>query len=339
VNDARERIRAGSVSDGPVTRESVAYASGSYDTLTKPVIEVEGATIRFGHFTAVDKVNLTVGRGEVFGLLGPNGSGKTTLIRALCGLIPLAEGTARVLDHDVMTEADNIRQSIGYMSQRFALYEDLTARENMDFYAGIYGLSAADARQRKQELIELTGLRPYLDRRGGRLSGGWKQRLALACALLHRPRLVFLDEPTAGIDPVARRDLWDLLFRLAAEGITLFVTTHYMDEAERCGRVGYIYLSHLLAVGTPQELKQLPGVTPPGTRRLEILSRDMAGLLERLRRQPGVRHATIFGQAVYALVDADASLKDLGLEGADVHPAEATLEDVFVGLSRAQSEG
>jgi ABC-2 type transport system ATP-binding protein len=220
------------------------------------------------------------------------------------------------------------------MSQKFSLYEDLTARENMDFYSGIYGLSSAQARLRRAELTELTGLGSYLGRRAGRLSGGWKQRLALVCALLHRPQLVFLDEPTAGIDPVARRDLWDLLFRLAAEGITLFVTTHYMDEAERCVRVGYIYLSRLLAVGTPRDLKQLPGVTPPGTRRLEILSADAAAVLERLRRRPGVRQATFFGQAIYALVEEEKTLADLGLEGVEVHPAAPTLEDVFVALSR-----
>lgn len=301
------------------------------------VIEVTNASIRFGKFTAVDQASLCVHKGEVFGLLGPNGSGKTTLIRALCGLIPLAAGSARVLGFDVGRSAEQVRASIGYMSQKFSLYEDLTARENMDFYCGIYGLSATEARQRKAELVEQVGIGPYLERRAGRLSGGWKQRLALACALLHRPELVFLDEPTAGIDPVARRDLWDLLFRLSAEGITLFVTTHYMDEAERCSRVGYIYLSHLLVSGTPHELKANSGVTPPGTKRLEIRSPEPALLLEELRQRPGVHQATIFGEAVFALVDQDRSNDELGLNGLEVRPASATLEDVFVMLSRAQS--
>src|SRR5438874_1858837 len=259
------------------------------------VIDVKDASIRFGTFTAVSRVSLTVGKGEVFGLLGPNGSGKTTLIRGLCGLLPLAEGSATVLGRDVARDAEMVRAQIGYMSQKFSLYEDLTTQENMDFYSGIYGLSRTHAKERQEELIALTGLEPYLERRAGRLSGGWKQRLALVCALLHGPRLIFLDEPTAGIDPVARRDLWNLLFRLSAEGISLVVTTHYMDEAERCARVGYIYMANLLAVGTPAELKQMPGVTPPGTRWLEISGADSASILGRLQPHPCVQQAHCFG--------------------------------------------
>jgi ABC-2 type transport system ATP-binding protein len=273
----------------------------------------------------------------------------------MCGLIPLAGGTAQVLGNDVAKRAEEIRAAIGYMSQKFSLYEDLTAQENMDFYSGIYGLTANDARQRQEELVTTVGLGPYLERRAGKLSGGWKQRLALACSVLHRPRLVFLDEPTAGIDPVARRDLWDLLFRLSAEGVTLFVTTHYMDEAERCGRIGYLFLGHMLAYGTPAELKDLPGVTPPGTRRLEINltarkqaitadapaggGSDVANLLERLRLRNGVRQATIFGHTIHALVDEDRSLAELGLDDANVRETEPNLEDVFVTLTRAQTNG
>lgn len=300
------------------------------------IIDIKDVTIRFGSFTAVNRVSFQVYPGEVFGLLGPNGSGKTTLIRALCGLLRFSEGSATVFGRDVAKHAEEIRGRVGYMSQKFSLYADLTAQENMDFYAGIYGLTRQETKRREEELVTLTGLGPYLDRRAGRLSGGWKQRLAMVCTLLHRPQLVYLDEPTAGVDPVARRELWDLLFQLAGQGITLVVTTHYMDEAERCGRVGYLYLSNLLTLGTPEELKRLPSVTPEGTKRLEIVAGNSAALLARLRKQTGVREATIFGQSVHALVDANRTLQQLGLDGLTVRDSEANLEDVFVTLSRAR---
>jgi len=299
-----------------------------------PVIAADHLSIRFGSFTAVNDVSFEVEKGELFGFLGPNGSGKTTIIKALCGLMRPSEGTGRILGMDIRKDAAEIRRHVGYMSQKFGLYEDLTVAENMNFYAGVYGLSANKAAERTRELQALTGIEPYMHRRAGQLSGGWKQRLALACSIIHSPEVVFLDEPTAGIDPVARRALWDLLFQLSGQGVTFFVTTHYMDEAERCGRVGYIYMSKLIAIGTVAELQKLPDANPAGTSRIQIVAPNPSELLDRVRRAPGIREATIFGRTIHALAETN-HLDDLRAQfpQAEVKVIEPSLEDVFVTLT------
>ncbi|HQR18469.1 MAG TPA: ABC transporter ATP-binding protein [Gemmatimonadales bacterium] len=210
----------------------------------------------FGHLAAVDGLDLTVGRGEVFGLLGPNGSGKTTTIRMLTGLLAPTSGTATVDGVDVTESPELVRRRIGYMSQRFGLYDDLTVEENLRFYASVYGLRGAERSRRLEELVVELGFTERVHQMAGTLSGGWKQRLALACATAHRPRVLFLDEPTAGVDPAARRQFWELIYGFARQGITILVTTHYMDEAERCGRLAFLSRGHLIAVGTSEEVRR-----------------------------------------------------------------------------------
>src|SRR2546421_1052088 len=309
------------------------------------MIECEGLTKRFGTFTAVDHVSFSVGKGSIFGFLGPNGSGKSTVIRMLCGILEPTEGTARIGGHDVVKDTESIKDMIGYMSQKFSLYDELTVNENLIFSGKLYGLSGRALTQRRDELIAVTHLEPYLDRRAQLLSGGWRQRLAMACSLMHKPTVLFLDEPTAGIDPVARRELWDLLFEFTAGGMTLFVTTHYMDEAERCDHVGYIYMSKLIVCGEPDELKKMSEVNPPGTRRLDVMCDHVTTALQAMRQMQGVRSATVFGQSMHLLVDEkvkradiDKKLHSVGISHTEIHEIGPSLEDVFVTLSEKHAK-
>lgn len=304
------------------------------------MIQCEGLTKRFGHFTAVDQVSFSVARGSIFGFLGPNGSGKSTVIRMLCGLLEPSDGRASIAGFDVARQTEQIKGIIGYMSQKFSLYDELTVRENLTFYSRLYGLRGVALTKRREELIALTHLEPYLNRRAALLSGGWRQRLAMACSLVHKPSVLFLDEPTAGIDPVARRELWDLLFEFSSQGITLFVTTHYMDEAERCSHVGYIYMSKLVVCGEPDDLKHLPLVNPSGTRRIDVTCEHVTTGLQALRHLPGVRTATVFGQSMHLLVDEGMSeqlirdeLAKVKILQTDIRPIAPSLEDVFVALT------
>jgi ABC-type multidrug transport system ATPase subunit len=309
--------------------------------VTAPAIDARSLTRRFGSFTAVNAITFHVEPGEVFGFLGANGAGKTTAIRMLIGALQPTAGSATVAGYDIRTQAEQVRRRIGYMSQKFSLYPDLTVLENMVFYGKVYAVGARFA-ERRDEILELLSLKPYLHRRAGNLSGGWKQRLALGCALLHDPKVLFLDEPTAGIDPVARRELWDFLFLLAGRGVTLFVTTHYMDEAERCGALGYIYLSKLLVQGNPADLKLDPRVTPPGYRWLEATVEHAAELIPALNAIDGVDNVTIFGNTLHLRAAdraTDGMVNDAAGPGVEFSPGAPTLEDVFVMLTkRAEAE-
>ncbi len=307
------------------------------------VIDIRHLTRRFGDLTAVRDVSLEIERGAIYGLLGPNGSGKSTIIRMLCGVLPPSDGEVFVLGQNVREDPESIKRDIGYMSQSFSLYADLSVRENIEFYGRIYGLSPERLEERREAVLSLTNLHDQQKKLAGTLSGGWKQRLALASALVHEPDMLFLDEPTAGIDPVARRDLWDLLYQLAAQDVTLLVTTHYMDEAERCTEIGYLYQSRLIVSGRPDELKKRDDVTPPGTRRWELATADPAEALETLRKTEGVVDATFFGQTIHVLAEDKLTPDDFAKKVSLAHeegvrPVTPSLEDVFVTLTRRAAQ-
>jgi len=295
---------------------------------------------RFGAFVAVRGVSFDVTRGEIFGFLGPNGAGKSTTIRMLCGILAPTAGQGTVDGLDLRTQPEAIKSRIGYMSQKFSLYQDLTVEENIDFYSGVYRIPSSQRAARKQWVLEMAGLIEHRRRLAGVLSGGWKQRLALGCAIVHRPAIVFLDEPTSGVDPISRRRFWDLIYQLAGDGVTVFVTTHYLDEAEYCDRLGLIYRGELIALGTPQELK----TTLMRHAVLELTCDRPEDALLAVEQLPGVHEASLFGRAIHVVVDeAEApqaalasALAQCGYGVERLERIEPSLEDVFVSLIRAR---
>jgi ABC-2 type transport system ATP-binding protein len=303
-------------------------------------VKVENLERRFGDFVAVDRVSFAVPRGEIFGFLGPNGAGKSTTIRMLTGLLTPTGGTGRVGGYDIRKEGEAIKGIIGYMSQKFSLYEDLTVEENLDFYGGIYRIPGEKKAARKAWALQMAGL---IGREGSltrELAGGWRQRLALGAAILHEPRILFLDEPTSGVDPISRRNFWDLIRTLAHQGVTIFVTTHYMDEAEYCDRLALIYRGRLIALGTPEQLKRehMPEDV------LEVAVDRPVEALEVLARVPAAREAALFGALLHVVV-ADAAtdlaavrgeLERAGLTVARIEKILPSLEDVFVSLIEAE---
>lgn len=297
------------------------------------VVRVEQLTKRFGDFVAVDRVSFDVAEGEVVGYLGPNGSGKTTTIRILLGLLRPSAGRATVLGFDAAAQSEQVRRRAGYMSQKFALYDDLTVGENLAFYAGVYGVTD---RGRRQDALHRVGLAAQAKARASDLSVGWRQRLALAIALIHQPRLLFLDEPTSGVDPTARRAFWDLIYDLSHGGVTVLVTTHYMDEAEYCGRVGIMRAGKLLAMDSPSALKRqvVPGLA------WDVHARPLLPALRALEGAPHVQRAGLAGDHLRALTPESASEADLrialdaaGVQTALIEPVQPTLEDVFLALA------
>ncbi len=302
-------------------------------------LEVDGLTKKFGDFTAVNHVSFAVQPGEVLGYLGPNGSGKTTTIRMLCGLMKPTEGTARIMGIDVTKNPEAVKPHIGYMSQKFALYDDLTVMENLQFYAGVYDVPAAEEPKRLDEILNMAGLKGREKTFARELSGGWRQRLALGCALIHHPPLLFLDEPTSGVDPVARREFWDLIYQLASEGTTIFITTHYMDEAEHCNRVAFMYRGKLLAFDTPARLKAqyLQGAA------WDLDAMPLLEAVDTLSGTDGIAQASLHGDRAHVIVKGSewtperlqARLAENGITVQSVETVESSLEDVFTLLAHS----
>jgi len=299
-------------------------------------VEIRDLVKRFGSFVAVDRVNLDVRRGEIFGFLGPNGAGKSTTIRMLCGLLLPTSGSATVGGLDVMTQSEAIKQHIGYMSQKFSLYDDLTVEENIDFYSGIYGVPKARRAERKDYVLRMAGIEERRSSLTHLLSGGWKQRLALGCAILHEPQILFLDEPTSGVDPIARRTFWDLIYQLSSAGHTVFVSTHYMDEAEYCHRLALMYRGKIIALGTPGELK----VSLEDHSLLRLETSDIFSSMKLLESMDGVSDVAVFGGGLHVTVTDDARAIPqirMALEGAGItvtvlESILPSMEDVFVAM-------
>lgn len=299
-------------------------------------VSVKDLEKKFGTFTAVNRVNFDVKQGEIFGFLGPNGAGKSTTIRMLCGIISPTSGSGTVGGYDIMREQEKIKQHIGYMSQKFSLYDDLTVEENVDFYSGIYKVPRAERAKRKEEIIELADLKAFRSKLTRYLSGGWKQRLALGCAIIHKPNIIFLDEPTSGVDPITRNNFWSIIKDMASQGVTIFVTTHYMDEAENCDRMVLIFRGTMIAMGTPTQMKTeiMKDVI------LEIKVPDSEEWAPKLISLGYVKECALFGSSIHAVVaDTDTALKAIegefqkdGVTNYSVRRILPSLEDVFVSL-------
>ena len=304
--------------------------------INNKAVVVENLERRFGSFIAVNRVNFEVARGEIFGFLGPNGAGKSTTIRMLCGILAPTDGSGTVAGFDIRTQSEKIKAHIGYMSQKFSLYEDLTVEENINFYSGIYRIPQEKKKDRKEWVVEMAGLTEHRHSRTSILSSGWKQRLALGCAVLHEPPVIFLDEPTSGVDPISRRQFWDLIYELSGKGVTVFVTTHYMDEAEYCDRLGLIYRGELIAIGTPEVLKREKMAEDV----LEVQCYRPYEALDRVAKLPDVKEVALFGNRLHVVTESrekarQAIQETLPAQGYPIESIERiapSMEDVFVSL-------